>query len=192
MNRGQILPDSVFGCVLVALAAKSQFIVEIGTLTGEGSTACLHKGMTDPDQRLVGIEACRESAAIAQERYKHDHRVQILYGSVVSPEAFPAFTHHPYPDGKGWWECEKAMVTAAPHITEDYFGRIDLLLIDGGEFGAYEEFMALGHKTQMIALDDSQTFKNSRTRQHILQLNNWEVLRDETDRNGWFVARRTR
>jgi hypothetical protein len=103
---------------------------------------------------------------------------------------FPAFTHHPHRDGRQWWNAEKYLVSEAPHVPEDYFGGIDLLLIDGGEFGAYEEFLALGHKAKVIALDDSQTYKNARTREHIMRLKNWEVLRDEKDRNGWFVARR--
>lgn len=192
MNRGQILPDSPFGQVLTQLALQSQFIVEIGTLTGEGSTICLHNGMKKPDQRLVGIEVCKESALIAQKRFEHDVRVEILHGTVVSPATFPAFNGHPHVEGKQWWGAEKWMVGEAPHITEDYFGNIDLLLIDGGEFGAYEEFLALGHKSKVIALDDSQSYKNARTRDHIMRLKNFEVLRDETDRNGWFVARRIR
>lgn len=179
--------------MLTTLALQSQFIVEIGTLTGEGSTICLHNGMKKPDQRLVGIEVCKESVAIARKRFQHDNRVQILHGTVVTPETFPEFKHHPHRDGKKWWDAERYLVGDAPHITEDSFGVIDLLLIDGGEFGAFEEYLALGPRAKIIALDDSMTYKNARTRDHIKHLkNNWEVLRDETDRNGWFVARRTR
>lgn len=192
MSRGQITEDTPFGHLLALLALHAKVIVEIGTMTGEGSTRCLHSGMLSPDQKLIGIDVCKESVAEARKRYERDPRVTIMQGSVVPSSAFVSFPGHPHKDGEGWWHAEKAAIENAPMIDEGALPpAIDLLLIDGGEFGADYEFAALAPRSKVIALDDTFIYKNKKNRQRLLKDPAWEVIADmPQDRHGWFISRR--
>lgn len=192
MSRGQITPDTMFGQFLRLFAHRADVIVEIGTMTGEGSTTCLQGGLVSADQKLIGIEVCPNSVKAARERFAHDPRVTIMHGSIVPSSAFVSYPGHPHKDAEGWWHAEKAAIENCPMIDENALpSEIDLLLIDGGEFGADYEFAALALRSKVVALDDTFIYKNKKNRARLLNDKNWEVVFDlPQDRNGWFIARR--
>lgn len=191
-GQGQITPDSLFGSLLTQFAKLSRVIVEIGTLTGEGSTRCLHMGLHRPDQVLVGIDVCKESAEAAQSRYKNDNRVRIVHGHICPIEAYASFPGHPHRDGREWFEAEKHLTANSPNVINEMPPLIDLLLIDGGEFGASQEFRLLAPRSKYIALDDTMSFKNVWNRSAIVtDRDTYEILADvPDDRNGFMIAKR--
>lgn len=68
--------------------------------------------------------------------------------------------------------------------------QIDLLLLDGGEFTSDADFLALGYRAKVIALDDThpdKSVKNTYANTKLLQAG-WNFLRGNAqDRNGWAI-----
>lgn len=76
-ERGQIDWESEFGEALTEHATLSQNIVEIGAWHGEGSTVCLAKGMTRPEQRMWCLEQ-DPTRWLEASRFHTDPRIKFL------------------------------------------------------------------------------------------------------------------
>lgn len=190
-ERGQIEIGSEFGKELTRLAREAETIVEIGPWLGEGSTRCLRRGMNRLSQRLIAIEVCQNSVATASALYAHDPRVAIIHGVVIKPSEYSDFTTHPHPEGKDWYVGEKSLVEKAPYVFHRIPRKVDLLLLDGGEWSTDGDFKKLIGRTKTVVLDDTDqkvSNKNWRNRQWLIE-SKWKILRDELkDRHGWLVA----
>src|SRR5687768_17410508 len=95
--NGQILLESNFGQLLKRLAEEASEasdnaqIVEIGTWRGGGSTWCLRQGLKRG--RLTSFEMNSQFFAEAQELYRGDEMVKLVYGSIIRPEEFAEYRH---------------------------------------------------------------------------------------------------
>ncbi len=71
--------------------------------------------------------------------------------------------------------------------------KIDLLILDGGEFSTLGEFNKLKDISTYFILDDTNTIKNNEVA-NIMRLDNqFEILHDVfNDRNGYLVAKKVR
>jgi len=70
--------------------------------------------------------------------------------------------------------------------------KIDLLLLDGGEFSTLSEFNKLYSRSKYILLDDTNTTKCNKVSKILIEDNNFELIFDEQtdDRNGFMAFRR--
>ena len=68
--------------------------------------------------------------------------------------------------------------------------RIDLLILDGGEFSSYYEFLKLKDRTTYFILDDTKILKNFEVA-NIIKNNKslYEIIVDSEDRNGYLIAK---
>lgn len=193
-NPGQILPESEFGKLLTKLAKESEVTCEIGTWFGNGSTLCLYRGMTRPEQRLVTFEVDLTKVMIARNFLKNDPRIEFVHGTIVRSDEFQPF-EHPDPKAERFYWPEFSATANAPYRFDAVPEKIDLLVLDGGDWCSEVEFEKLIDRTKVLAMDDtnpSKTPKNSRNRETVLsQPEAWEVVADnQNDRNGYTVARR--
>lgn len=161
---GQILPDSPFGQMLTRLARMSDSIVEIGTWNGGGSTLCLANGLERPAQRLYTVEADPGRHAEAKARYD-DPRIIFIYGT-VSP------------------------MNNLPIVTDKLPMLIQLLLIDGGDGNGRADFELLWERSELIALDDVNEFKNRANREFLIRQGWITIAESLVDRNGWSIFKR--
>lgn len=189
---GQILPDSPFGRVLTDLASQSDTILEVGTWKGGGSTRCIVEGIWKSNANFVTIEADIE---------EHRTFVKAIPEEWTGLNIFPQYgvfhrgilplSLHPTKDNpqvRECWEFEFQAIHKAPIKPALPY---DLILLDGGEFTSFGDFMVLWPFAQRwIALDDTnpmKALKNTLTRNTLYEMG-WKVLRDVMgDRYGWAV-----
>ena len=87
-------------------------------------------------------------------------------------------------DAKNYKDCK--------NVIEKLPETIDVLLLDGGEFTSYAEYLALKDRTKLLVLDDSRVFKNKRVRSELMNNEGWKLLHDNLqDRNGVTIFERS-
>ena len=64
--------------------------------------------------------------------------------------------------------------------------KIDVLILDGGEFTTYAEYLLLKDRTRVLVCDDSSKYKCEKIREELLADESYETLIDApTQRNGF-------
>lgn len=191
MNRGQITSTTKFGKLLSDLAEEASVIVEFGTHDGTGSTQCLYAGVRDASQHLYSVDIdgpLQESA-----RAWFDSRfITFIHGTIVKPEEFQTFAH-PDPDSRQFYIPERDANARAPYVFDQIPEKIDLLLLDGGEWTSEVEFRKLYKRSEVIAMDDSNARKSNKNwrARDALMVYGWTLVgEDMNERNGWSVFRR--
>lgn len=190
-HQGQILPGSEFGKLLTRLAQEAETIVEIGCWFGNGSTLCLHQGMTRQTQKMVTFEVDLIKLNYARLVLNNDPRVTFVHGTIVRLDEYQPLV--PGSIGEEFYGGEKTACFNAPYRFDAIPEQIDLLLLDGGDWCSEVEFGKLMDRSRVIALDDtdpSRAVKNVRNREFILSNPNlFKIMVDNLkDRNGWMVA----
>jgi hypothetical protein len=192
-SSGQITMDTEFGKLLSELASSARTIVETGTWNGLGSTLCLLNGMPN-DARVFSIEADPEMYRKARYNLRGipPDNLTLIHGTIVRRHEMPRANTH------GEWltkQYSKEMETLfnAPFVLPHIPSEIDLLLLDGTQFGGDVEFSRLWLRSKCIALDDTHPergIKHSVSRTILLR-SCWGVVADnQNERNGFFAARR--
>lgn len=194
-GRGQVTPDSHFGRFLTHLALRCKTIVEIGTWEGMGTTKCLHLGMSDATQHLWTVEANAATQEIARAHYEGSSNITFVIGRVCHPVDFQPFTEsYPSQNHKVHHDEEWELLGRCPDATNLLPDKIDLLVLDGGEWAGRGDFLRLADRATVIAMDDTNplhSVKNVESRIDLI-VEGWSVLADEPDdRHGWFVAARS-
>lgn len=190
-NLGQITMEQGFGQLLSGLASEAEVIVEFGTHDATGSTLCLYAGMSRSSQHLYTVDIDRDLQLKNADRFQPGV-VTFIHGTIVKPEEFMPF-EHPNPESRQYYEPERDANARAPYVLDRIPEKIDLLLLDGGEWTSYVEFMKLWDRCKVIALDDANAHKSNKNFRSFneLRANHWEIIgADPFGRNGWAVFRR--
>jgi hypothetical protein len=67
----------------------------------------------------------------------------------------------------------------------------DVIVLDGGEFTTWYEYLQLKDRCKILALDDTLVCKCKKIVEEIKsQPNKWRVLMESNERNGTFAAQR--
>ncbi len=161
-------------------------VLEVGTGSGEGSTAALWSGLhtKEADYRLVSIEASVERAeAAAQRLYRHAPEIEIFVGPAVAAELYESeadvttfyrnvpcrLQRFPLEEVLAWRADELAYLRARypnhrgllPYLIKAGLAP-DLVLLDGSEFTGPAELVAVG-APPLLVLDDVESFKHRYT-----------------------------
>jgi hypothetical protein len=194
---GQITPDSPLGQFLTEQAGKAETIVEIGTGSGLGSTQCIAKGMGHFGKSILfTYEANHEQLKVAAENIfsllVQGSRVLLQYGVIhcgVIPYSHPSGS----PQTIEMWEQEESLARMAPLVSVPLF-KIDLLLLDGGEYTSRGDWEVLKGQTRMVVLDDcnkEKAVKNAATYEELKNDPEWWCVADHIqNRNGWACFKR--
>ena len=71
------------------------------------------------------------------------------------------------------------------NVSSQIPNKIDLLLLDGGEFSGYADFLSLYLKSKFIVLDDCNSYKQHNVLKFIQKNNNkFELIYDSQTRDG--------
>ena len=65
----------------------------------------------------------------------------------------------------------------------------DVVLLDGGEFSTYSEFLKLKEITKTLILDDTNELKNRKVLQALNNDSRWQAEIISNDRNGFAIYR---
>lgn len=190
---GHVTPETEFGKMLTKLASSADVILEIGGFFGLGTTRCLVDGLKR-DSKLYSLDYDTGPQAHARTLYGNDPRVVFITGTIVKPEEFQEFIHpEPAITREIYYGPEKDYNAESPYVLDQIPEKIDLLLLDGGEWVSEVEFRKLYKRCKFIALDDvnpRKSNKNWRARD-ALMVYGWKLIgEDMNERNGWSVFRR--
>ena len=191
---GQINRSSDFGEIIYNYArdVKYKKFLEIGTWNGQGSTKCFIDGLLERNDNysFMSIESSRnfyETACYFNSPWLSE-KIKILHGRIIEVDEL---IHRDISDyRKPWLEEDISNYNSCPNIWNEVRDRYDVVLLDGGEFSTFSEFMKLKDRTTILLLDDTKEIKNSDVVIYLNNSNDWKNLVSSTERNGYAVYER--
>lgn len=200
INRGSYLGEAIYNFSKIESVIN---IVEIGTWNGAGSTRCILEGIKDSKikKNLLSIELYHDQWELANNNTKNYvsefSNFVLLNGSIVSYNDVFWFDHsiilnNPSDHDRLWYEKDLSLLKTSTDVSAYIPELIDLLILDGGEYTTYPEWLKLKDKTKICILDDINTLKCNRIYNEILSDNkNYKILiSNEKDRNGYCIFER--
>lgn len=198
MIQGQILHQSLFGEWLkkIITEEKPKTILEIGTWKGLGSTKVIIDSIIENDYaaKFISLESNKNFHEIAKNNLNLflDY-VELIYGRIVEQNVVEKFVSENILTGE--------METWLKNDLDDYFlcenvidfipDNIHFLLLDGGEFSTYHEWLLLKERTKIVALDDSSVMKCKKIKEELFNDDNYELIVDQpNDRNGFSIFKK--
>ena len=202
---GQITLKSKIGQFLF-MAGKNKTIqsyLEVGTWNGYGSTRCIIEGLKrrnedTPSYVFYSLECNPEKCKQAQDLYKDIPNVHIL--NEVFLNNMPSDIYNIFPELKEnatfrYWNSvdfdnmkNKSLFTDRKDLPEMF----DVVLLDGGEFTTWYEYLEIKDRCKILALDDTTAPKCKQIVKEIkAQPKRWKIILDDPkERNGSIVAQR--
>jgi hypothetical protein len=196
-TQGQILNGSLFATWLTNVISenKPKTIVEIGTWKGLGSTKVIIDSIivNKLKTEFISLESNKNfyETAVGNLVGLSNH-VKLIYGRVIEQSDILQFVNENVltPEMNDWLSADLRDYDSCPHVLNLLPNEIDFLLLDGGEFSTYKEWKVLKDRTKIVALDDSLVLKCFKIRQELLQDNNYELIVDSKDRNGFTIFKK--
>lgn len=167
-NYGEILATSERGVILSFACSLPEVssVVEIGTLDGTGSTRLIieqlsMKAKNGADVRLITVEANRAAYELALVNIGSPNlSVQVLHGSLIHLDS-PLLLIGLTPQENLWFQNDvDNRFINTPNILEKIPEQIDLLVLDGGEFTTFNDYLVLRRRCKYLFLDDTSVRKN--------------------------------
>jgi hypothetical protein len=193
INRGTELGEFIY--TLVKERADINTIVESGTWNGLGTTRCVLEGL-QPHHQFWSIELYPEMHDIARKnnaQYLHDSRVNLLLGSLVSEKDTHWFDHkelksNPNKHARLWYEKDMKLLRNSKNVLDKLPSQIDLLILDGGEYSTYPEWVKLKDRTKIVVLDDICVLKCAKIDEELIQNEHYTcIIRNTNERHGFSV-----
>lgn len=201
-HLGQINSHSLFGSYIYKICKNPNIktVVEIGTWNGFGSTKCVLDAISDDSSKhLTSIELYPEMYRMAKENIskyiKNINQITLLNGSIISYKDAFWFDHNTIDiqnDGhaKLWYQKDMEFLKKSENVLSKIPEKIDLLILDGGEYTSYPEFKLLKDRSNIIALDDIYVHKNKKTHNELYTDNQYICLISSNERNGFSIFER--
>lgn len=205
---GQINRGSLFGDFLYNLSSRKDVnnIVEIGTWNGQGSTKCIMDALVlrYDNCKLYSLESNFDMFSQAK-KYWDDlfipypmfkSKLELIHGRVI--DLVDLFSlgdlknENDYsPEWEIWLSQDISSIESCKNTLSLLPDKIDLLLLDGGEFSTLSEFNKLSFRSRIIACDDTRALKCREIRKILFDDKNFKCLVDNIeDRNGFCIFER--
>jgi hypothetical protein len=169
-------------------------IVEIGTWNGLGSTTMLLNIIRDSNKRInfFSLEADLLCFKAAKKNLKNDlGKVNLILGRVHDIDDLNYVNKDIIFDfGYGekeyeWFVQDLRRYKKIKNVSSQIPNKIDLLLLDGGEFSGYADFLSLYSRCRFIVLDDCKSYKQYDALSFIQKNNkNFQLIYDSDNRGG--------
>lgn len=198
---GQINLNTKLGQLIYNLVINNQFknIVDIGTWNGLGTTYCVLKALEDKQDinaQIYTIELYPDMYKIAQDNLSsHNHKnLTMLLGTIIDFNDVYWFDHSSLDltkdvHAKLWYKKDMELLKNSINVLNQLPEKIDLLILDGGEYTTYPEWQKLKNRIKFFVLDDTNILKCSKIKQEILSSVDYTIIHDITnDRNGYIIG----
>jgi len=191
INRGSKLGEAIYN---LAKSPEVKTIVEIGTWNGMGSTKCILDGVLASGKRKdvyslecnkLRYEEAKINLGFVPPTFK------LIHGTIVTAEELiPIMSTLENDTLKGWLTEDINWIKNTPYVLDRMPERIDLLIIDGGEFSGGIEFNRLYRRCGILILDDTNAIKHTKTKEFIKSKpNEFRIIEDNvSDRNGYLIC----
>lgn len=200
INRGSTMGEYIYN---IALRPENNVFLEIGTWNGQGSTKCFIdalKNKNHNDWKFYSLECCKEFFESASKFYENNinENIKLLHGTILEdPESsikeygFDISSLKKNDIYKTEYEefLENDLINYknCPYVLDCIPDKIDVVLLDGGEFTTYAEYQILKYRTKIFILDDSNILKNTRVREELSTHNDWQLVVHKNIRNGFSI-----
>jgi hypothetical protein len=196
---GQIRLDEPGGTLIyqTVIKYKPRTIVELGTWNGLGSTMCVIQALKDSkieDTNFISVELYPDMFDEAKENLKnYKQYVNVLNGRIVDYNDVFWFDHeiinfNEDEHARLYFEKDLEYLKSQQSVLNEIPEHIDLLILDGGEYSTYPEWLKLKNRTSTVVLDDTKTLKCSKIRKEILLENEFVTVYDNlSTRNGFSI-----
>lgn len=197
--KGHILENSLFADFINMIVQEysPKNIVEIGTWKGLGSTKRIIDAIINNNlnSNFISLETNKTFYNEAKENLReYTKYVNLIYGRIVEIIDVENFvlSHKLTYQEQEWFNEDISNLILTPNVISSIPEEIDFLLLDGGEFSTYAEWLKLKDRSKIIALDDTNTTKCKKIKQEILsgKYPNYELIIDSNDRNGFMFLRK--
>lgn len=201
VNRGSKLGEIIYN---LCLQDDVKNIVEIGTWNGMGSTKCIYDAISEKkgEYLVYSLECNAEFHNIALINYKNLPRLNnfnLILGTIISPDdnMDPMnnfddifFKQYSRDIQKSWYIEDLENCKNVSNVLNIIPDKIDLLILDGGEFSSLSEYQKLKDRTTYFILDDVNTIKNNEVAILMRSDSNYQIIHDSNDRNGFLVSKK--
>jgi hypothetical protein len=208
-ENGQITLETEFGKELVDIARNPSYTTffDVGTWKGNGTTRCLAEGIAyryqQTNERNVHLWSLESNIEIFKEAQFFWIQIplsflHLLYGclhkdqlmkkeDILNHPLFPLVKSH-YED---WYEQDKEDNKLAPCLDMTLFPELDVVVLDGGEFSSYGDWLVLQRKNpRVVCLDDVNVIKNNQIYKELKEDKHWELYKEGGERNGWAIFKK--
>jgi hypothetical protein len=195
-NTGQITSNNLVGKIIIKYVKEHDLknIVEIGTWNGLGSTRCFLLALEgNNNTNFFTLETNKEKLEMAKNNLLSLTRqnCNFLWGSVLrscdiqnTEQIFPELLRNS--EFIRWHNLDVENINLSPNVLDKIPDTIDFLLLDGGEFTTYYEFLLLFPRcTKFIALDDVNVSKCREIRRILKSNPKWKEIQYVNERNGF-------
>lgn len=200
MNKiGQIVPNKFeVSKIITSLASREdvKVIVEIGTWNGMGSTRCILQGLENKEEYSFKSYECwkemYQEAIINNKNFLGD-KFSILNGKIVDEKTIADWfnVEDLTEEQKKWLQQDIDRMSQVENMSYLIPEKIDLLILDGGEFSTYKEWSLLKNKVKYAVFDDTISLKCKRIRGEIIESKEFLILADNIkERNGFLAVER--
>ena len=169
-------------------------IVEIGTWNGLGSTTMLLNIIVESDKNInfYSIESDALCFKAAKKNLRNNlENVNLILGRVYEVDDLDYVNKNTIIEyGYGeteyeWFIQDLRRYKKINNVLSQIPNKIDLLLLDGGEFSGYADFLTLHLRSKFIVLDDCNKFKQHNVLSFIEEhKSNFELIYDSENRGG--------
>ena len=181
--------------MLISSLSEVSRIVEIGTWNGQGSTKLICLGVSQKSKierskvQFHGYEihpGMFKKALRIQERFSFLH---LHHGSIVKSSELDS--HELTPIESVWFDADKKLIDECPNVLDTIPNSIDLLVLDGGEFSTFAEFLTLRPRVSTwIVLDDTNVRKCNKVVEILKKDTEFNLVFESKERNGVAIFRR--
>tara|TARA_Y100001973_G_C5148878_1_gene306983 strand:+ start:578 stop:1210 length:633 start_codon:yes stop_codon:yes gene_type:complete len=205
INRGSLAGEAIYS---LSKDKNNMVFLETGTWNGQGSTKCFMDALFERHDQsmLYSIESHKKYYDQARQywdpitnMYKLQ-KLNLMLGRIIEPSEVMTLediakseVQLDHPDWKDWLvgDMEQYNLSGCKNIYDNLPDKIDVLLLDGGEFSSYAEYVRLKDRTKIILLDDSNVLKNYKVKKELLSSDSWLLLLDYShERNGFIGFQR--
>lgn len=204
INRGSLLGEHIFN---LSQLPEVKTIVEIGTWNGLGSTKCIYDAIIEShkkDYLVISLECnlVRHNEA-KSNIFPPLNNFNLIHGTIVTMEEVAPLMQKEIEEIKKlpWLDEESLHLKTTPFVLNQIPEKIDLLILDGGEYSSSLEFKKLHKRAHYIILDDTASdlqwignhiLKNSEVRKYILSHpKEFKIIEDKPkERNGFLICER--
>jgi len=157
-KRGGILQDA---CRIPSVSS----VVEVGTLDGTGSTRIIIEELASKRAtqavQLITIEANKVAHELATANIGcPEIPVQVIHGSLIHVDS-PLLLVGLNQQESVWFQNDaNTRFANVPNILEYLPTQFDLLVLDGGEFTTFNDYLVLRKRCTYLFLDDINVRKN--------------------------------
>ncbi len=211
----QINNESKLGKYLYELidTYNPKVILDIGAATGLGSTTIIAESVKylNLNSKIYAIEAQEKTFNKLKINIAEYSFVEPIWGTFINVKTIPSWEtvssdiktygkvlleNYSENEIKNWYESSVSILNMLSReqkvikeiIQEEIF---DLVFFDSGEFFAKEELKEFINKTNIVVLDDINTYKNSLNHNYLLNHPDWmQVKCYKNERNGWSAFKR--